>query len=143
MSPRLIGIQNGSVVFIFWLGVGLFWVSDWHLAIPVFVAYLLPISLIVAWRSEKLATDLSKKLATMQAYALEGFWVGFSVCIVFWFWNLTNQVFAAGNVLDGASSSDIIKYVLFFSLPVSVLVGLLGAIQGMLFFQLNSRQLAS
>ncbi|HAS6386974.1 TPA: hypothetical protein RZA60_004258 [Vibrio vulnificus] len=139
----MIGIQNGSVVFIFWLGVGLFWVSDWHLAIPVFVAYLLPISLIVAWRSEKLATDLSKKLATMQAYALEGFWVGFSVCIVFWFWNLTNQVFAAGNVLDGASSSDIIKYVLFFSLPVSVLVGLLGAIQGMLFFQLNSRQLAS
>ncbi|HAS7003359.1 hypothetical protein HJ205_23330 [Vibrio parahaemolyticus] len=143
MSPRLIGIQNGSVVFIFWLGVGLFGVSDWHLAIPVFVAYLLPISLIVAWRSEKLATDLSKKLATMRTYALEGFWVVFFVCIVFWFWNLTNQVFAAGNVLDGASSSDIIKYVLFFSLPVSVLVGLLGAIQGMLFFHLNSRQLAS
>ncbi|HHX8306486.1 TPA: hypothetical protein ACVOZG_004641 [Vibrio diabolicus] len=143
MSPRLIGIQNGSIVFIFWLGVGLFLVFDWHLAIPVFVAYLLPISLIVAWRSEKLVIDLSKKLATIRTYALEGFWVGFSVCIVFWFWNLANQALAAGNVLDGASSSDIIKYVLFFSLPVSVLVGLLGAIQGMLFFHLNSRQLAS
>ncbi len=141
LSPRLIGIQNGSIVFIFWMGVGFLSVADWRLAIPLFVVYLLPISLIVAWRSEKLATDLSEKLATLKTYAFEGFCVGFSVCFVFIIWNAVNQAFAAGNILDGASSVDIVKYVVFFSLPISVLVGLLGVIHGMLFFLLNHRQL--
>ncbi len=61
MSPRLIGIQNGIIVFVFWLCVGLLLVSDWRIAIPLFAAYLFPISLVVAWRSAKLGCNLANQ----------------------------------------------------------------------------------
>ncbi len=80
---------------------------------------------------------------TVKAYAVEGFWVGFTVCIVFFGLTISNQAFAAGTVLDGADLNDIIKYVLFFALPISVSVGLFGSVQGLLFYHLNRWQLAS
>ncbi|MCU8439600.1 hypothetical protein OC515_22585, partial [Vibrio vulnificus] len=73
----------------------------------------------------------------------EGFLVGFTVCIVFFELTISNQAFAAGTVLDGADLNDIIMYVLFFALPISVSVGLLGSVQGLLFYHLNRWQLAS
>ncbi|WP_332399401.1 hypothetical protein [Vibrio metschnikovii] len=143
MAPRLIGIQNGIIVFVFWSCVGLLLVSDWRLAIPFFAVYLFPISLVVAWRSTKLSYNLSRQCGTLKAYVLEGFLVGFTVCIVFLGLSISSQAFAAGTVLDGADLTDIIKYVLFFVLPISVSVGLLGSAQGVLFFHLNRWQLAS
>ncbi|EPY0995219.1 hypothetical protein ACW9O2_004265, partial [Vibrio vulnificus] len=143
VSPRLIGIQNGVIVFVFWLCVGLLLVSDWRIAIPLFAAYLFPISLVVAWRSAKLGCNLAKQCVTVKAYAVEGFLVGFTVCIVFFGLTISNQAFAAGTVLDGADLNDIIKYVLLFALPISVSVGLLGSVQGLLFYHLNRWQLAS
>ncbi len=143
VSPRLIGIQNGIIVFVFWSCVGLLLVSDWRIAIPWFTAYLFPISLVVTWRSTKLSYNLAKQCVTVKAYVVEGFLVGFTVCIVFFGLTISNQALAAGSELDGADLNGIIKYVLFFALPISVSVGLLGSVQGLLFFHLNRWQLAS
>ncbi|EPW6917018.1 hypothetical protein ACWOYE_004086, partial [Vibrio vulnificus] len=70
MSPRLIGIQNGIIVFVFWSCVGLLLVSDWRIAIPWFAAYLFPISLVVTWRSTKLSYNLAKQCVTAKAYVV-------------------------------------------------------------------------
>lgn len=72
MSPRLIGIQNGIIVFVFWLCVGLLLVSDWRIAIPFFAAYLFPIALVVGWRSAKLGYNLAKRCVTVKAYVVQG-----------------------------------------------------------------------
>ncbi|HFQ5419664.1 TPA: hypothetical protein ACGVBT_004755, partial [Vibrio vulnificus] len=95
MSPRLIGIQNGIIVFVFWSCVGLLSVSDWRIAIPWSAAYLFPISLVVTWRSTKLSYNLAKQCVTVKTYVVEGFLVGFTVCIVFLGLTISNQALAA------------------------------------------------
>ena len=143
MNPRKIGLINGILVLIFWSACGMLLATHWQGAFPVIVFILLPVSVLVAWRSFKMAILLQAGKVALKHYALDGFKYGFIVSCALWVCSISMQVWAAGNVLDNASFIQIVKFILLVSIPTSILAGIIGLLHAIGFYYLNRWQISS
>ena len=130
MSNYRIAIVNTICTFTFWLIVALGLLSNWENSLLTILMVLVPISLLVFWRSYV----LNKISASLKGYAFDGFkWGGISSSILFSI-SISSEVMAAGSPLMGASANDIIFYVFMFAVPITFVVGLIGMIHSVVYY---------
>ncbi|WP_221074534.1 hypothetical protein [Agarivorans aestuarii] len=143
MINRHIAITNGIITLVVWSSIGILLASDWWGALPAMLFVLVPISTLVSYRSSFLAKSLIEGKATPKLYAIDGFKWAFIAAVIFWLWSISSEVMAAGSALLGANWWQVIKYIFTISLPVSLVVGLIGSVHGVVFFYLNSWQITA
>ncbi|WP_406608714.1 hypothetical protein [Agarivorans sp. JK6] len=143
MNNRHIGLTNGIITLVVWLSTGMLLASEWWGVLPAMLFVLVPISVLVSYRSSVLAKFLIEGKATLKLYAIDGFKWAFIASVIFWFLSISSEVMAAGGPLLGANWWQVVKYILTISLPVSLVVGLIGSVHGVVFFYLNSWQITA
>jgi len=137
VQPRRLGLINGFITLLVWSLVGFVIAANWFGVLPIFLFILIPASALVAWRSTCLAPKLINGEATLKLYAQDGFKWGVITGLVFWTFSISTDVFAAGSALMGADFFQVLEYFFKISIPITLLLGVVGAIHSIVFYYFN------
>jgi hypothetical protein len=143
VSTLYIGLLNGILTLTVWTTVMLSLASFNFRILPILLAILIPVSILVSYRTIVLAKLMQQGKATIKLYSFDGFkWAFIASCIV-WAINISSQVLAAGDPLQGASGWQVFEYILTIAIPTSLFVGLLGGVHGVLFYYVSLWQITA
>jgi len=137
VQPRRLGLINGLLILLTWSIVGLTLSTNWISVFPVILSILIPLAILVSWRSSVLAQCLINGNGTVKLYVYDGFKWGVISGVIFWTLSISTDVLAAGSALLGASFIQVLEYILKISVPFTLLFGVVGAIHSIVFYYFN------
>lgn len=136
---RKIGRIDASLFFVAWACVGLVSATHPWDSLPILVFLLLPASALVGWCGAASVRLILAGSASFRRAAIEGGGWGAAFVFTVWLCGASKSVLAAGGVLDGLSP---LQAEFWYALSVTLLPalgvgGILGALHGIAFFNLN------
>ncbi len=139
VSPRTIGLIDGSLFLLSWSAFGFLSASHWWGALPIIVFILVPSAALVSWRGASLSKQGRANFPSLLAHVKDGGkWGGIAGFVLF-AWSFTSEVIAAGGPLLGTPffSLATAEYALILSSVFCIGGTLFGAAHGLAFYFIN------